>query len=507
MNRIYQKEVETTCDYTLPDYMGDLKKLLSVSARPIPSGRFASDDSVEYSGVIEYSALYADSEGKLTSIIASSDYDVSFPIKDGYKDSGATAKVASVSTRVSGPRKISFRAQVSMAADLVYEDDTALTGSGAERDDLEALSLSVAREEAIFVSLPEREYAEEATRLDGVYADDVEIIATSGAVRIIESVVEEGAVVVKGELIITAIIRTHEQPPFAIRKIVPFEERITSEDVTPTMTAVSRAYLSSVRAAVSEDGENAVITVNAISDLSATLYKNETVSIVRDAYLRNSGFDVKYDTRVFSERIFTVSHEDKVAHVVERRDFGLEGVRDILKMSAEANVSDKTVEDEGFRIRGNLAVSGVACEINADSSISYIPIRINVPMDMLVKCSCHFDESCEVDAQVAPYDVEFSLDAEHLRISVLLYVNLAVRRSRELKCAVECNSVVGEEVEKRRSEIIVYYPEPEETLFDIAKAYRTTVAKIALDNSLSDSVASSADGQVSSLGVKSVIIT
>ena len=47
-------------------------------------------------------------------------------------------------------------------------------------------------------------------------------------------------------------------------------------------------------------------------------------------------------------------------------------------------------------------------------------------MDLFVKCGCHFCESCEIEAEVVPYDVEFSLDAERLRLSVLLCVNLAV---------------------------------------------------------------------------------
>ncbi len=507
MNRAYEKEVESTCDYSLPDYMGDLKKLLCVSARPIPSARFPSEDSVEYSGVVEYSALYADSDGKLTSITTSSDYDLSIPAGEGYKDSDGRVRLASVSTRVAGPRKISFRSQLALRSDVVSEDIPPLSGGGAEREDLEALSSSVQVEEAIFASLPEREYAEEAARLDGAYADDVEIIASSGAVRIIESVVEEGAVVVKGELIISVILRTSEQPPYAIRKVIPFEERITREEITTDMEAISKASLSSVRAAVSEDGESAVITVNAISDLSAALYKNESVSVVKDAYLRDSDYDLKLEKRVFSERLYTASGEEKIVHTVPRGEIGLDGVREILKLHADANITEKSIEDDGVRILGNIAIGGVACEINPDSSISYIPIRINAPMNVFVKSGCRFDEDCEIDAVVTPFEVESAIDQDRLRLTVGLHIDTSVRRSREVRCVAECNPVAGDASVPRRSVITVYYPDSGETLFDVAKAFRSTVARIALDNSLTESVYKSAETVLSDIGAKSLIIT
>ena len=507
MNRIYEKDVETSCDYSLPDYMGDLKKLLYVSARPIPSARFASEGAVDYSGVVEYSALYADSEGKLTSITASSDYDLTLQAGEGYRDSDGRIRLAGVTTRVSGPRRISFRAQLAMRADVTVDDSAELSGSGASRDDLEVLSSSINVEDAIFASLPEREYAEEAARLDGVYADDVEIIASSGAVRIIESVVEDGAVNVRGELIISVIVRTSEQPPFAIRKVIPFEERITAEGASTDMSPVSKASLSSVRAAVSEDGESAVITVNAISDLSTALYKNKSVSVVRDAYLRDSEYDLKLDKRVFSERLLCASCEEKVLHSVNRSEIGLENVREVLKLHAEPNITERNIEEDGVRILGNIAVSGVACEINPDSSISYIPIKVGMPMNVFVKSDCHFDKECEIDASITPFEVESAIDAEHLRLSVGLRVDTSVRRSREVRCVTECNAVAGDPVGRRSYEITVYYPEPGETLFEVAKAYRTTVARIAADNSLSESAYRSADACVLDLGAKSLIIT
>jgi hypothetical protein len=48
----------------------------------------------------------------------------------------------------------------------------------------------------------------------------------------------------------------------------------------------------------------------------------------------------------------------------------------------------------------------------------------------------------------------------------------------------ECSLIGEREYSKSSSEIRVYYPNSEETLFSVAKKYHTTSAKIAEDNGL-----------------------
>ena len=43
---------ESQTDYVLPDYLGDVRKILFTEAVLRPSGRFAGGDEVEFSGIV-----------------------------------------------------------------------------------------------------------------------------------------------------------------------------------------------------------------------------------------------------------------------------------------------------------------------------------------------------------------------------------------------------------------------------------------------------------------------
>ena len=103
MNRNYYKECESVREYVLPDYMGDVKKILSVNSRVVPTGKFLDDTTADFSGSVVYQVLYSDSEGKLTAVDTSSDWDATVNLGDGeYIDSGAEFSVESTSLRLLG---------------------------------------------------------------------------------------------------------------------------------------------------------------------------------------------------------------------------------------------------------------------------------------------------------------------------------------------------------------------------------------------------------------------
>ena len=68
---------ESVGDYLLPDYQGDVRKILFTEATLRPAGRFAGGDEVEFSGVVVYNMVYLDGEGNLASLEFTTDYDYS----------------------------------------------------------------------------------------------------------------------------------------------------------------------------------------------------------------------------------------------------------------------------------------------------------------------------------------------------------------------------------------------------------------------------------------------
>ena len=101
MQATYQKTTvhghvctETAAEHVLPDYQGDIKKVLSSTATVIPAGKFISGTEAQLSGSVAYDILYADAQGQLTSAQFSSDYELSVPVSEDTRDAVATVTVA-----------------------------------------------------------------------------------------------------------------------------------------------------------------------------------------------------------------------------------------------------------------------------------------------------------------------------------------------------------------------------------------------------------------------------
>ena len=486
MNRVYKKDCESYCEYTLPDYMGDVKKILTVSATAIPSGKFVGDGEVEYAGVVNYDILYSDSEGKLTRLTTSSDYDLAISTDTaGYVDSLAEPCVLSVSTRLTGPRKLIAKSVVNNTVTVSCDDAVQTVGSAfAEGKEPEVAKKTLSFAALSFLNSPEREYAEEAERLAATSPDQIEIIATSGAVRVYESTPVENGINVKGEIVITSIIRTEEAGAFAIKKNIPFEETVTFEAATQDMETLFDGYLTSVTAGLAEDGEDTVVTVNAIAELIGVVGKNSECEIITDAYLKDSETDASYEDYSYCELLDMSSCEETVSLSVPRSDIGCEYIRNILTLSADVRSLDKKIADGVIEISGDLAFSGVACEINENNEEGYIPIKFTSPFCISLKSGKTLQHECELAARVSVVDVDSTLDTEHLNAKCSLKVGYRVTKNETVRRMTECNDVGDVESSERRSCITVYYPDECETLFDIAKRFRTTGAKIAADNKL-----------------------
>ena len=86
---------ESVGEYSLPDYNGDVKRVLAVKSKVHPSGKFVGEDSVEISGTVAYEVVYLDSENNITHADFTTDYDAAVKINsETYVDSDVTTSVA-----------------------------------------------------------------------------------------------------------------------------------------------------------------------------------------------------------------------------------------------------------------------------------------------------------------------------------------------------------------------------------------------------------------------------
>lgn len=507
MNKRVKKETETSCEYILPDYMGDIRKILSSRARCVPGGKFASDGTLEAAGNVEYEILYADSENRLTAINTDSEYTVRCAIdNETYKNSHICDRVSGFSMRVTGPRKISLKAMVESDVIITSSSVVSVVGDALDSDaKAERATRVINVENYLYGNSLEREYADEAERLDGLGGEEVEIIATSGTVRIAEVRAVDEGVEVSGEIVIVAIVKTPTEPPFRITKTIPFSEIVAVDGARPNMSAIADASIISATFGTNDEEDAKVIVANVIAEFSACAVTSEECEVVTDAYLlsahtKNSYSDFEYVSSSEERR-----EEITLSENVSKNSFGGMEIRSVLHASAEPYDVRCECDGKNAKISGKIAYSGVACEINEDNSIGYIPIKHTSEFVHNVNISCQNNMSPSIKVAIMPVSCDALIDGDGISFSATLSCAVSMVEYKKINKLDSC--YITEKIEeKSEPTVTVYYPDKTDTLFEVAKRYHKSCASIAEDNNLSDAVVASGE-HISLAGIRKIFIT
>lgn len=498
---------ESTSDYSLPDYLGDVRKILFTEAALRPSGRFAGGDEVEFSGVILYNLIYLDSEGNISSAEFTSDYEYAVKCSgESYKDAVADTKISAYSIRLLGPRKFSARASLVGSARVSEESKIQLSGNALECCSTPEVSMGSAEVRACHISSGvEREMAEKLLELEGAIADEVSVVY-SFAEPIADSVSAEGdSLTVKGRVRVNALVKTEDQATFGVDKVIPFEERLDFENAQSHSSFSPNLTVGSLKVSVNPTEKGCDLVADCIVEICTMAECNERVELVRDAYLKdaateNSYQDFRYHTLVDSATAKGVHNAE-----LDRSALESEGLREIVLMTATPKVEKVELTDEGVNILGEIRYSGIASEI-IDDKISYVSIKTNSPFATNVNTTCHNSENMQVEAKVLTHSASATLDENKIYFSTSLESCALILEEREEKILSGFSIKEGETDDVGEAKITVYYPTDGDTLFSVAKKYRTSVLKVARDNDIAESVFSSSnpDGKLS--GVKKLII-
>lgn len=509
MNRRIEKECESGLEYLLPDYMGDVKKLLTSKARIVPTGKFVSDGSVEVSGNVEYDLLYLDSAGKLTAVNSSSDFSESFEIDgESYIDSAEESRVCALKVRVTGPRKISLKADVKTV--LTVSEDRILSVDGnafsEEGRAVEKCITEVSCVSSVFEKSAAVEYAEVLESFDDLSVDGTEIISSNAQSKITDAKVGEGEVTLKGENVVSAILLSPEGTPRLIKKAFPFEEKIAVEGASENMSVIPSSDILSADVSLSADGEYMSAIANLTSQYSVELIENKTAEVITDAYTPSCECMNKYSDTEFSELIGAGRESFLVSVKCDKAEQHLEGLCEIISAGAEVRGLSSEVTADGGRFCGEIVVNGLGYETNVDGSVTYLPFKIQGQFDEKVNFPCQIKDKTMLDALLSVEDVEITNEEENLSARCLISVKYRLLSTKTVRRITLCEALESEQNEGDKSSITVYYPRNGERLFDVAKKYRTTSEKIAKDNELSESALASFDSPDSLFGVKKLII-
>lgn len=274
-------------DFTLPDYMPAIRRIVSVDAHPLPETRFLTGAAVEFGGTLALSVLYVGEDGALFCAPLTCEYSASAaPGASEVADAariGIDTSCESVSCRATAPRRLSLRCRMrtrlfclaphAVACRVKESGGARLTTAeeaSVERLELPCADTVLARGEATSTvggTLP--------------LAADARLICAQGAIRIERAEAAADSVAVQGEAIVTALVLRQDGRYEAVTAKAPLAETVSVPGARAgdAARATGRAAAVTVQAA-QEGGAPWEIEF----DLEAEAARPETRTVTADAY-------------------------------------------------------------------------------------------------------------------------------------------------------------------------------------------------------------------------------
>lgn len=484
-------------DYTLPDYMPAIGRVLSCSAVAAQPTLYIGAGGVECAGGVRYSLLYESADdGALFCAELPAEYDVMLtPERDmrSSADSGdisglCDAAFENVTPRVTAPRRLNVKSKLrlrpALRAKCAFEP--IVHGADITSDSirkLNATSSCTVCSSATAIPVICRDSISRAEA--GLSADDdIRVISSRGNVMITQLQSTENGADCRGEVNVSLLIvknGENERPRRIIRKL-PFTATLPFDAPLPAGARQIGIRGYGVCPSVSNTVDGDSITLEASVLLSAEAAASTPLTYLKDLYSKNSDCETAHTDILIYSPVSAFNGHATITASHEAASLGLDSGMKLCDVSAKLHpdVESSLTANGKLTLSGKLRLSAVA-----DNGGEFIPIEY----DSDFRYNADISEAAGLDqptisAVMTVGDVKGRIDAENVVCDCELCCAVLIETDRKIKLLSEANVTPAATAEGNGASILVCYPAKDESLWDIAKKYRIDVDQITEKNTL-----------------------
>lgn len=473
---VKRSESSAEAEVLLPDYYPPVMRIIRAEAVPFVRTQTAYGDKLSVEGNVEFRVLYQSDDGGLNSFFYKAPFshaaDVS-EIKNAVPTVAAELDFKDV--RALSPQKLSLRATVLLSVSAtVGEDAEILSDDGTPDGNIATLSseesfcrqigsVSKTLRHSGEISLEKKPAMERIIRYDIVYSDtDFKPMGKK--------------TLVKSDMTLKIVYLSPEtkKPAFIEEKTV-VSQSLDIEIPDGNTAAVISPQTADCRFDLKENSEGKITAIEYSTETTVnfSLFEEKKAAVITDAF--GIGKEIETEkSEVFTEEMFpqkqTVSFE-------ETADIG--EFSEIFDVSAVAVGREATFDKENHisEFGGEFLVN----ILYADRDGEVVSADRKIPFSLKREAGDCVAARQALDVAVSSVKYEA---AENLRLSVECSVSGAVFLSKKRE-VITGISEKEEKPEDDGSNLVLYYAQKGEKLWDIAKKYRTPPEKICEENGIS----------------------
>jgi len=499
---------EVTEEYSLPDYQPEIRRLLRVTANPMPPTQFLSSDNAEFSGTVDFGVLYSDNEGKLCMATLTGEYSMTAPLRDTADSYGtdlsdilcfADVVTDSVSARVLAPRKLGIRCRLRAKVSAYGTERNECTfGGSAPESSVERLdgTLGVCRvfrgeSDRIMLGDEITSDSNPGATLSG--GGELRIIMPEACVFVSEATPADGYVSCRGDVMVK-VLMCRENPdsePYTVTRKLPFAVQVEIDGATADSEC--RAFGKVTELLVSNEDGRILCEVGVV--ITAEAQKNVPMSYIKDIYSTDYTCETEMTDRSYPVAVCCMMGNVTSSGAVALTDIGVEPGSVVLDCAGVPSACRVTFENGKFVLDGECKYTAL---LSAGAEMFQkefsLPFRYEFRHDGEAADGSAADSTAgasvnspatdgyDADSSAEIVSVRCRIDAEKLSVDseLALSARISGRQSIHSVSAV----MFGVPVSRTDGEIVICYPDKSDSLWSVCKRYGVGIGSVAGRNGI-----------------------
>lgn len=465
-------------DIIVPDVNPDVGKLLLVDASSSVLNKRINNAKAEIDGCVFVNILYApentdEISPKIKGINAKFDYEEAVSVSEENLSIWAKSRVIKVEHKVINSRKINVKVTVELCV-KIYSQNSHLIAVSAEDDEKKEMKMQNISIHQNVTAKQEEFVFTENLEVPAAKCDIEEILKTAVTINKGECKISEGKISLKGSVDVVTLYSGFEEGYIfeCMEHDLPFFEEIEVEELTEECVCSVTYDIKEMSAKVTEDinGDPRIIELSLVLCANITASKTVDMEILEDIYYPGKKCELKKVTKSLRRNINEGTSRVALKDVMVLSE-GASEIYRVLGMTATPIIKECEVLEDKLILKGDIkslmvysTKEGIPESFVSDFSFEHVIEIDNAPKGSI----------CEYDLAVTGVNYNILSEKEvEIRTNVEFFVS--VTEGFELSVISDCEVTEEPEENKKMPQIVIYFVQKEDALWDIAKHYNTTI--------------------------------
>nr|WP_252187529.1 SPOCS domain-containing protein [Anaeromonas gelatinilytica] len=261
-----------------------------------------------------------------------------------------------------------------------------------------------------------------------------------------------------------------------IKHEIPFTHFVDISGINKDMNHLVKLYSLEPSYEIKEDvnGRLRVIDLESLIKIDAKIFENKEMKITVDTYSTEKKIDLSKESVSINENIGSIVNKEIIKGVLDVSD-DYEIIKDIYNIDVKPMITDTRIIDSKVVIEGISSInmlylgeeSGEIKTVKSD-----FPFKSYIDMDDITE-----DMNAQIDLMIE--DIEYNkISSREVEVESKIKLNTSINRIKNINIVTEAVELEDEADVNQRPSIVIYTVKNNDTLWDIAKKFDTTMEEL-----------------------------